>query len=315
MRKPDLNSLADLQLFMSVASAENFSAAARQLGLPPSSVSRRIGAIEKRLGVALFKRTTRDVTLTDAGSAYSKSVTRILADLQEADLAVSRFSRMPEGMLRIESRPGLSAWLLAPVLPQFLEQYPTIQVDLKLTNGTLETLSPGTDVGIRYGLAKPSSLVTRKIVTTRQALYASPRYLQRHGEPNSPDELHEHNCLVFSLGDNPVSWRFRRGDYDRTLQLRGSLRSNDVSTLATAVAGGLGISVAHEWVAEEHVRQGQVVRVLPDYEVTTMNSFDLHVCALYSPALKNVQKVRVFIDFLMTTLRASAAASAAAAAG
>jgi DNA-binding transcriptional LysR family regulator len=307
MRKPDLNSLADLQLFMSVASAENFSAAARQLGLPPSSVSRRIGAIEKRLGVALFKRTTRDVSLTDAGSAYSRSVTRILADLQEADLAVSRFSRMPEGMLRIESRPGLSAWLLAPVLPRFLEQYPTIQVDLRLANDMPETLSPGVDLGIRYGLAKPSSLVTRKIVTTRQGLYASPRYLQRHGEPASPDELQEHNCLVFSPDDVPATWRFRRGDYDRTMQLRGSLRSNDVTSLERAVAGGLGISVAHEWVAEEHLRRGEVVRILRDYEVTTMNSFDLHVCALYSPALRNVQKVHVFIDFLMTTLRASAA--------
>jgi DNA-binding transcriptional LysR family regulator len=307
MRKPDLNSLADLQLFMSVASAENFSAAARQLGLPPSSVSRRIGAIEKRLGVALFKRTTRDVSLTDAGSAYSRSVTRILADLQEADLAVSRFSRMPEGMLRIESRPGLSAWLLAPVLPRFLEQYPTIQVDLRLTNDMPETLSPGIDLGIRYGLAKPSSLVTRKIVTTRQGLYASPRYLQRYGEPASPDELQEHNCLVFSPDDAPATWRFRRGDYDRTMHLRGSLRSNDVTSLERAVAGGLGISVAHEWVAEEHLRRGEVVRILRDYEVTTTNSFDLHVCALYSPTLRNVQKVHVFIDFLMTTLRASAA--------
>lgn len=303
MRNRPTNSLDDLHVFLSVASTKNFSAAARDLGLPPSSISRRIGAIERRLGVALFKRTTREMTLTDAGIAYSKSVERILADLQEADLSVSRFAKVPEGVLRIESRPGLSAWLLAPLLPAFIEHYPTIQVDLRLTNQTLETLSPGTDVGIRYGLASPSSLVTRKIVTTRQGVYASPTYLARHGEPGTPDALQDHNCVVFTLGDIPVPWRFRKGDYDRTFRLGGSLRSNDVSTLGTAVINHLGIGVAHEWVMARAVREGSAVQILRDYEVTTMDSFDLHVCAIYSPALKNVQKVRVFVDFLLSTLR------------
>ena len=304
MKSRPVNSIEDLHVFLAVASAKNFSMAARALGLPPSSISRRIGAIEHRLGVALFKRTTRDMMLTDAGVAYAKSVERIFDDLQEADLAVSRFSRVPEGVLRIESRPGLSAWLLAPLLPRFLAKYPTIQVDLRLTNQTLEALSPGTDVGIRYGLASPSSLVTRKIVTTRQFVYASPAYLAQHGEPQTPDELASHNCLVFTLGDAPVKWRFRKGDYDRTLQAQGNLRSNDVSTLGTAVINHLGIGVAHEWVMQRAVDEGQAVRILPDYEVTTMNNFDLQVCAIYAPALKNVQKVRVFIDFLLSTLRA-----------
>lgn len=301
-----MNSLADLQIFMAVVNADNFSGAARALGLPPSSVSRRIAAIEAHLGVKLFKRTTRDVELTDAGRAYSASVARVLQDLQEADLAVARMAQVPEGHLRIESRPGLAAWLLAPLLPRFLALYPAIQVDLRLTNDTLETLSPGTDIGIRYGLARPSSLMTRKLVTTRQAVYAAPGYLAQHGEPATPDELSRHNCLIFSNGDTPVSWRFRRGDYDRALNLRGNLVSNDVSTLASAVVNGLGIAVNHEWVAEAGERQGRVVRILRDYEVTTMDSFDMQVGALYAPAMRHVQKVRVFLDFLQTTLRGKA---------
>lgn len=315
MRTRPINSLDDLHVFLAVASAKNFSMAARELGLPPSSISRRIGAIERRLGVALFKRTTREMMLTDAGVAYSKSVERIFAELQEADLAVSRFSRVPEGTLRIESRPGLSAWLLAPLLPRFLEQYPTIRVDLRLTNQTLDTLSPGTDVGIRYGLASPSSLVTRKIVTTRQFVYASPDYLERHGVPATPDELQDHNCLIFTLGDQPVQWRFRKGDYDRVFALRGNLCSNDVSTLGTAIVNHLGIGVAHEWVMERAVRDGQAVQILQGYEVTTMNHFDLQVCAIYSPAMKNVQKVRVFIDFLLSALRSRTRPGAPAAQG
>lgn len=307
-----MNTLADLQIFLAVVQADNFSGAARALGLPPSSVSRRIAAMEAHLGVKLFKRTTREVLLTDAGRAYAASVARILQELQEAELTVGRMAQVPEGDLRIESRPGLAAWLLAPLLPRFLSLYPGIQVDLRLTNDTLETLSPGTDVGIRYGLARPSSLMTRKLVTTRQAVYAAPAYLARHGEPRAPDELHRHNCLVFSNGDTRVSWRFRKGDYDRALNLRGNLVSNDVNSLAAAVVNGLGIGVNHEWVAEAGEREGRVVRILRDYEVTTMDSFDMQVCALYAPAMRHVQKVRVFLDFLQAALRGGAAEAPAA---
>jgi DNA-binding transcriptional LysR family regulator len=303
MKNRPVNSLDDLHVFLAVAAARNFSTAARDLSLPPSSISRRIGALERRLGVTLFKRTTREMMLTEAGIAYGKSIERIFGELQEADLAVSRFATIPEGRLRIESRPGLSAWLLAPLLPRFLAQYPTIQIDLKLTNQAIDTLAPGTDIGIRYGLASPSSLVTRKIVTTRQGVYASPAYLARRGTPATPDDLLNHDCLVFALDDEPVRWRFRRGDYDRSLGCRGSLTSNDVSTLGTATINDLGVAVAHEWVMERAVREGQVVPILTDYEVSTMNNFDLQVCAIYSPAMKNVQKVRVFIDFLLSALR------------
>jgi len=303
MRYRQTNSIEDLVAFMAVVENGNFSAAARDLGLPPSSISRRIGGVEDRLGVALFKRTTRDVVLTEAGVAYAASVERILAELQEADLAASRFARMPEGQLTIESRPGLSAWLLAPLLPRFLEAYPDIQVDLRLTNETLENLSPGTDVGIRYGLGAPSSLVTRKLVTTRQGTYASPAYIEAHGAPETPADLARHNCVAYSFGSDPVKWRYRQGDYDRVVVASGNMRSNDVNAVAMATVNGLGISVAHTWVMDRAVREGRAVPILTDFEVTTMMTFDLHVSAIYAPAMKNVQKVRVFIDFMLRALR------------
>jgi DNA-binding transcriptional LysR family regulator len=303
MRNLQANSLTNLNVFMAVVGTKNFSSAARELQLPPSSISRRIGAMEERLGVALFKRTTRDVSLTEAGIAYAASVERILSDLREADLSVSRFAKLPEGKLVIESRPGLSAWLLAPLLPEFLASYPTLEVDLRLTNDTLETLSPGSDVGIRYGLAAPSSLVTRKIATTRQATYAAPAYLERHGTPRTPDDLVSHNCLAFSYGEHKTNWRYRQKDYDRVISPRGNFRSNDVTTLGVATTNAVGISVAHDWVMASAVEQGRVVPILTEYDVTTMDTFDLHVSAIYSPAVRNVQKVRVFIDFLLNVLR------------
>lgn len=290
---------------MAVVENGNFSAAARQLNLPPSSISRRISGLENRLGVALFKRTTRDVMLTEAGADYAASVAKILEDLRDADLSASRFTRVPEGCLRIECRPGLSAWLLAPLLPQFLAAYPKIEVDLRLTNETLEHLSPGTDVGIRYGLGTPSSLVTRKLVTTRQGTYASPDYIATHGEPGTPDELLQHNCVAFSFDGKAPNWRFRKGDFDRTLTVTGNMRSNDVNAVASATNDGLGISVAHHWVMERAVSEGRAVPILTDYEVTTMDSFDMHVNAIYTPAMKNVRKVSVFVDFMLKAMRSA----------
>ncbi|MGN0933667.1 LysR substrate-binding domain-containing protein [Falsigemmobacter intermedius] len=312
MRLRSASSLTDLYVVSVVAKARNFTAAALELGLPPSSVSRRIAAVEDRLGVALFRRTTREVSLTDAGIAYSSMVEKILGELDEADLLVSRYAKMPEGTLRIETRPGLSAWLIAPLLPKFLAAYPTIRIDLRLTNEPMETLSPNIDLGIRYGLAAPSSLVTRKLTTTRQATYASPDYLAAFGTPETPLDLLSHNCVGFAYGDNDITWRYRKGDFDQSMTVQGSVRSNDVNTLRRAVVAGLGVNVAHEWMMENALREGKVVEILKDYEVTTMGTFDLHVSAIYSPAMKNVQKVRVFIDFLLNALRGHAAAAASA---
>jgi DNA-binding transcriptional LysR family regulator len=299
-----LNSLADLQMFLSVASAENFSAAARQLGLPPSSVSRRIGAIEQRLGVALFRRTTRDVKLTDAGTAYSQSVGRILAELQAAEIAISRFAGQMPGMLKVEVWPGIGTWLLGPLLPRFLEENPEVQIQLehRPAREPADALAEGADVIIRYGLAKPASLALRRLLTTRQGLYAAPRYLERHGTPAAPDALQAHNCLLLQPQAEPERWRFRRGDYDRSLQPAGTLRSNDPASLQEALAAGLGLAVLHEWAAAGPLRQGLIQRVLPDHEVTTMESFEMHISALHAAGPKAARKARPFLDFLATAL-------------
>lgn len=300
-----MNSLADLQMFLSVASAENFSAAARRLGLPPSSVSRRIGAIEQRLGVALFRRTTRDVRLTDAGTAYSQSVSRILAELQAAETAVSRFAGQAAGGVVLEVQPGIASWLLAPLLPRFLEENPETRLDVLLHSPRepADALAAGADIIIRHGLAKPPSLVLRRLASTRQGLYAAPRYLDRHGTPATPDALQSHACLLLP-GER---WRFRRGDYDRSLQPAGPLRSNLPSCLVAALEEGLGLAVLQEGAAAPGLREGRIRRVLSDHEVTTMESFEMPVCALHAVGPKATRKARPLLDFLTTALREATA--------
>ena len=293
-------------VFVAAAESCSFSAAGRAVGLPASSISRRISSLEARLGTPLFVRTTRDITLTEAGLDFADRVRRILVDLREAELDASSFSREPRGTLKIETRPGLSAWLLAPMLHLFHETHPTVQVDLRLTNGLLDTLTPGTDLGIRYGVGPSSSMLTRKIIATRQATYAGGRYLRDAPPLRTPDDLVNHQCIAFFYGDAPTVWRYRNGvGYDREHVVAGPLRSNDVNALAVATVNEMGVNVTPEWVMRDQVRNGCVQQVLTDYEVTTMGSFDITVHAIYHPMMRDVRKVQVFLDFLVDHLRST----------
>lgn len=297
-----MNALADLRIFTNVVRTGSFSAAARQLGLPPSSVSRRIGALEQRLGVPLFIRTTRQVSLTEAGRVYSNSIQRVLSDLDEADLVVSKFHEKAQGTLCIESRVSLGSRLIAPLLPKFLREYPGVKVDLRLTSQQIETLSQGVDLAIRFGLGRASSLITRKVASARQGIYASPQYIAEFGAPKSPDELAKHNCLGFVVNGEAAVWRFRGENYEREIRVGGNYRSNDVGALHAATLAGLGVSVYHQWVVTDDVRGGRLQRVLADYEVTTMPTFDTHIYVMYPPNMQTLPKVRVFTDFLVRAL-------------
>jgi DNA-binding transcriptional LysR family regulator len=297
-----MNALADLRIFTKVVRTGSFSAAARQLGLPPSSVSRRIGALEQRLGVPLFVRTTRQVSLTEAGRVYSNSIQRVLTELDDADLMVSQFHDKPQGTLCVESRVSLGSKLIAPLLPRFLREYPGLKVDLRLTSQQIETLSQGVDLGIRFGLGRASSLITRKVATTQQGIYASPKYLTDHGVPDTPDDLSKHNCLGFVVNGEAAVWRMKQEAYAREIRVSGNYRSNDVGALHAATLDGLGVSVFHQWVVTDDVRNGRLKRILADYEVTTMPTFDTHIYVMYPPNMQNLPKVRVFTDFLVRNL-------------
>lgn len=297
-----MNALADLRIFTKVVRTGSFSAAARQLGLPPSSVSRRIGALEQRLGVPLFVRTTRQVSLTEAGRVYNNSIQRVLTDLDDADLLVSQFHDKPQGTLCIESRVSLGSKLIAPLLPRFLREYPGINVDLRLTSQQIETLSQGVDLGLRFGLGRASSLITRKIASSGQGIYVSPKYLAENGEPTTLDELADHNCLAFVVNGEAAVWRFKQDNEISEFRVAGNYRSNDVNALHAATIDGLGISVYHEWVVTDDIRSGRLKRIMTDYEVTTMPTFDTNIYVMYPPNMQNLPKVRVFTDFLVRTL-------------
>lgn len=299
-----MDELSNIRIFHRVVAAGSFSQAARQLGLLPSSISRRIGTLEERLNVKLLNRTTRSMALTEAGEVYYAHIDRILEDLQQADKIVSDFQSMPQGTLCIETRGGLGTLLLAPLIPEFLLEHPGLKIKLHLTDYTNDTLGEGVDVAIRFGLGRSSSLTCRKLTSTRRVIFASPAYLAEHGAPRTPEDLTRHNCLGFSNGAGRVTvWRFltRDGMYVHTI--RGNFEANDISALLTVVTRGLGISVLHEWMVQDRLDDGRLVRLMPDTTVTTLDDFETPIYMIYASGQRQPAKIRAFGNFLAKRLR------------
>jgi DNA-binding transcriptional LysR family regulator len=303
-----MDEFTNLRIFNQVVTSGSFSEAARRLGLPPSSVSRHIAALEAQLGVRLVVRTTRSMSLTEAGRLYHTQCQHVLTELQRANQMVAEFHSAPRGTLSIETRAGIGTRLVVPLLPEFLSRHPGLKVSLHLTDQTSDTLSEGVDIGLRFGLGRNSSLVCRKIATTRRVVFASPAYLARAGEPTHPADLAEHNCLAFPTGPGAATWRFQGKGGLHSLEVCGNFEANDVGALVAAAVRGLGVSVLHEWMIWDELQTGQLVRLLPAWDVTTLREFDTPIYVVYPSAQRPPAKVRALISFLTDRFGAGEAA-------
>ncbi len=203
-----MDRLQALQAFVRVAETHSFSEAARRLRSSKSAVSRNVGALESALGARLFNRTTRSLNLTEAGRAYFERVSRVLADLEEADHALSHLQAKPRGRLQVSAPMSFGFLHLAPALPDFLARYPEVDVELSLSDRYVDVVDEGFDLAMRIGALQDSSLMARRLAPIRMALCASPDYFQRRGTPQSPDDLKSHECLRNSNVAQPQEWRF-----------------------------------------------------------------------------------------------------------
>ena len=303
-----MDELGHIRIFNQVVASGSFSEAARRLGLPPSSVSRHIAALEEHLGVRLVSRTTRAMNVTEAGRLYHTQCQQVLAELQRANQMVAEFHASPRGTLHVETRAGIGTRLVVPLLPEFLARNPGLKVSLHLTDQTTETLSPGVDMGLRFGLGRDSSLVCRKIATTRRVMFASLDYLARAGDPAHPSELRQHTCLAFPTGPGGTTWRFQGKDGRHAHEVSGNFEANDVGALVAAAVRGLGISVLHEWMIWDELQTGRLVRILPAWEVTTLEEFDTPIFVVYPADRRPPPKVRALITFLTDRFAAGEAA-------
>jgi DNA-binding transcriptional LysR family regulator len=288
--------IQDLRIFARVAAVQNLSCVGTELGLTPSTISKRIQALEDELRVRLFDRTTRSIRITEEGTTFLAHVERILIELESARASVGENATRPKGKLKISAPASYGRLFMAPAISAFMRSYPEIEVQIDLTDRVVNLQEEGYDVAIRMGALNDSVLIAKRLAADRQVIVASPGYLAARGTPKVPADLAHHNCFV--LGDD-WQWLFRRGAEEATIRVSGRLRSNNGEILRQAALDGHGIFQTSELRVRDDLASGQLVKVLTDFEVVTNSA----VWAVYPSPKHVLPKLRVLLDFLADWFR------------
>lgn len=285
----DLN---ELLFFVRVVEAGSFARAARALGTSNSTLSRKIADLESRLGVRLLQRTTRTLSLTNAGRIYYENAARIVIDIEEAERAVIELQAAPRGLLRITAPVGLN--FLGRMVSTFLQRYPKIELSMTCTDRVVDLVDEGFDLAIRAGNLPDSSLVAKLLAHERWLLLASPAYLEKQGTPKEPSDLEDHACIVFSGGrSGQASWRLERGDVSYHARPEAKLMANDIDIVKEAALDGLGVAMLPASRVVEDIRLGRLSRVLTDWQAPKAP-----ISIVYPSSLHLAPKVRAFVDHM-----------------
>ena len=289
-----MDRFAALQAFVAVADLGSFSEASRKLRLAKSAVSRQVGALEASLGVRLLNRTTRALALTDEGRGYLERARRVLADLDEADLAVSVMRARPRGRLRVSAPMSFGFLHLMPALCDFLSGFPDVEVDIALNDRFVDLVEEGFDVAVRIAALADSSLIAKKLAPARSVICASPAYLKAHGEPRTPDDLSGHACLFNTNMPSAKEWRFRASDGSPwPVRVEGRLSVNNGDALRVAALNGFGLVRLPTFIVGADLQSGALASVLDDYLEQ-----GLVIHAVYPHARHLSPTVRAFVDYL-----------------
>lgn len=288
-----LDTLAGMAIFARVVDAGGFSAAARELGLSKSAVSKQVSALEDKLGARLLHRTTRRMSLTEAGAALLERGRRVLAEAEEAEALVGALQAEPRGTLRVNAPMTFGTMHLGPAISDFLALHGAVTVDLGLDDRFIDLVDEGWDVAIRIGRLADSSLVARKLAAARRVIVASPGYLAARGAPQRLDDLLRHDCLCYSYMTAGEEWRFDGPDGEESVRVVGRLHANNGEILRAAVCAGAGIATLPTFICGPDIASGRLVRVLPQYEVRGSGIY-----AVWPPGRHLTAKVRAFVDFL-----------------
>lgn len=289
-----MKDIPDLAFFTLLSRQPSLAAAAQELGVTPPAVSRRLAALEKRLGVRLLNRTTRRLSLTAEGERYQEEGERILREIDGLERSLAASRETPRGLLRINATFGFGRRHLSPVVSEFIRLYPEVEVVLQLTDRPLDLAGHAIDVGIRFGAPPDARVLARKIAVNRRLLCASPEYLAARGMPTTPRDLQDHDCIVIRENDKTFNnWQLSDGREQTMVKVRGPLSTNHGEIAVDWALAGHGILLRSEWDIAPYLRTGQLVRVLEPWAGTAA---DIH--AIYPQRHHLSAKVRAFIDFL-----------------
>ncbi len=290
--------LTSMVIFCRVVEAGSFSAVANERDMSPSSVSKHITALEKRLGTQLLGRTTRQLNPTDAGCEYYNYCNQMLEELSEVEASVSRYQFETSGTLHLSLPVTFGELHIIPALWVFHEKYPEMNIDLTMDDREIDLVREGVDLAIKIGPLADSSIVARKIGSTKRLFVASPEYLAKHGEPETPVELEQHNCVVLSSMTVPGEWQYTGQKGRGKVRVSGNLTVNNPAALREAVLAGVGLAAAPVWLVHEGIQQGKLKVILNDYIPIALD-----INAVYRKRLYVQQKVILMIDHLRETFK------------
>nr|WP_067296059.1 LysR substrate-binding domain-containing protein [Marinobacterium profundum] len=275
--------------FVAVAEAESFTAAAKRLGISTAQVSRQVSALETRLSTKLFYRTTRKVSVTEAGQIYYQHCRQVLDGLEEAERTITNLQQAPRGKLRITAPVTYGEKTIAPLVNDFVLRYPELEVQLRLTNQTLDLVAEGYDLAVRLGKLEDSSMMARRLSSRTQYVCASPDYLSTYGVPHSLSELEQHNCLQGNLD----YWRFQEQGKARNIRIKGSISCDSGWVLLDAALKGIGIVQLPDYYVRPALDSGQLLPLLQHYQEA-----DEGIWAIYPHNRHLSPKVRMLLDFI-----------------
>ena len=289
-----MEKLADIVVFVQVVKASSFTAAARELALSRSVVSKYISRLERNLGVRLLNRTTRRLSLTEAGIRFYEQCQSALAQLEDAESEIHAMQAMPRGQLRVSAPSSFGVMHLAPLLPQFRRSYPELSIELSIDDKLVDIVDSGIDVAIRIADLPDSTLIAKRITQCRYVVCASPDYLDNYGRPNTPDDLANHNCLLFEFWGSPAQWQLMGKD-DRfvAVTVRGDVICNNSLALRELLLRGGGITMAPTFLVGEDIEKGRLTAVLQSYRFKPLSIY-----AVYPHRQFLAAKVRAFLEFL-----------------
>lgn len=290
-----MDRLEEMRTFVKVVESGSITGAAERLGIAKSAVSRRLADLEGRLSVQLFRRTTRTLSLTDTGASFHERCLRILADVEEAELAVSQAHDTLRGRLRVAVPLSFGLRHLGPAIDDFLDGHPEVEFDLDLNDRQVDLLAEGFDLAVRIADLPDSTLIARRLATVHLVVCASPAYLARHGTPRTAPELADHACLVYANAPTPGLWEYvDPAGHPGRVQVRARIQANNGDCLRQAAEDGHGIVLGPSFILHTAIEAGRLLPILRDHRWPT-----LHAHAVYPRTRHLSQRVRAFVDFLV----------------
>jgi DNA-binding transcriptional LysR family regulator len=288
--------LENIRVFVRVVEQDSMSAAGRQLRLSPAVVSHRIQSLESHLGVRLLNRTTRRVQPTEQGLAFYQACQEVMAAVERAETVVAGTGGVPQGSLRVTSPLGFARRILAPLVPEFQALHPKVTLQLRCSEHLVDLLNESVDVAVRLAILSDSSLIARKIVDCERLLCAAPAYLSEHGTPQTPEALHDHNCLLLRFpGSQQFRWTLQTAEGPQTFSVQGRFDADDGDLLTDWALDGRGIALKPLWEVAGHIKAGRLVPLLMDHPPEPVSLSVLYPHRRLLPA-----RVKAFSDFAVT---------------